>query len=83
MNEEVANLSLIRRFRARAECPTDTGADQSDVVGVLLGTEIYTLNNLRFRIDGRLVAEGTEYARIRLAPVPGGSSWDGITERIM
>jgi hypothetical protein len=27
---------------------------------------------------GRLVAEGTQYQRIRLTHVPGGSNWDGV-----
>jgi len=44
------------------------------------GTTLFLDAGVRITVQagGRLVAEGTEYNRIRLTSVPGGSNWDGV-----
>ena len=43
------------------------------------GTTLFFDAGAGITVNGRLIAEGAEYARIRFTPVPGGASWDGIT----
>jgi hypothetical protein len=45
---------------------------------VQAGTTLFFDAGTGITVNGRLVAQGTDFARIRLTRVPGGSSWDGI-----
>ena len=49
------------------------------VLTIHSGTTVFFDAGTGITVNGRLLAQGTDYSRIRLAPVPGGSSWDGIT----
>lgn len=42
------------------------------------GTTVFFDAGSGITVNGRLVAEGTDYQRVRLTRVPGQSSWDGI-----
>ena len=74
----VANMVL-----AAASGPWHVTGDFVIPAGVTLtiqaGTTVFFDAGTGITVNGRLVAEGTEYERIRLTRVPGQGSWDGIT----
>jgi len=67
-----------------ASGPWHVTGDIAVPVGVTLtiepGTTLFFEGSTGITVQqgGRLVAEGTQYQRIRLTHVPGGSNWDGI-----
>ncbi|HML72963.1 MAG TPA: lamin tail domain-containing protein [Anaerohalosphaeraceae bacterium] len=42
------------------------------------GTTLFFDSGTGITVNGQLLAEGSEFARIRMTRLPGGSSWDGI-----
>jgi len=42
------------------------------------GVTVFFQSGAQMTINGRLVAEGTEFRQIRFASVPGGGSWNGL-----
>jgi len=64
--------------------PYQVTGDVTVPAGVTLtiepGTTLFFDQDTGIRINGRLLAEGTEYQRIRLTRLPGsGATWDGLS----
>ncbi|MHC4212399.1 MAG: lamin tail domain-containing protein [Planctomycetota bacterium] len=43
------------------------------------GTTVFFDSGTGITINGRILAQGTQYEHIRLTSVPGGSNWDGLS----
>jgi hypothetical protein len=42
------------------------------------GVTVFFQSGAQMTVNGRLVAEGTEFLQVRFASVPGGGSWNGL-----
>jgi len=56
----------------------DVIVDPGTTLTIEPGTTVFFEPGTYLQINGRLLAEGTEYEQIRLTRVPGPGSWDGI-----
>jgi len=65
-----------------ASGPWHVTGDVTVQAGVTLtiepGTTVFFDSGTGITVNGRLLAEGTRYERIRLMNVPGSASWDGL-----
>ena len=59
---------------------SDLSVPSDKILTIEPGTTVYFNQDVRLTVQGRLVAEGTEFERIRLMLQPGSSAteWDGI-----
>ncbi|MBN2477406.1 MAG: lamin tail domain-containing protein [Pirellulales bacterium] len=56
----------------------DVIVDAGITMTIYAGTTVFFEPGTGLTINGRLVAEGTEYDEIRLTAVPGSGYWDGV-----